>query len=219
MASRKQIEKYIIDGVNAIDKTGKNGDLYKELFKGMSTKEFEAFGKSLKDGEAFINIVIPPLSDIERGITVESNLKVADKFGVKFFQKLKFEDEGIGSNIKVLVYHGMFRRVKQTTVKSMSVPKDSKGRNTTTNESAGKSKGTRITLPEADILLSHGLKFTMKEFTNVRGGDLGANTAMLSEINKTGKVSQRVTDTFRTGTGAKNIVNSLFMAMHIKTTL
>jgi len=215
MANRKQIQDYIVASLNKVDKTGKNGELYTNLFKDMSNKDFEAFMLTLQQKEAFINIVIPPLSDIERGITVENNLKVGKTLGIKFFQELTFSGDGITSNIKSLVGYGMFRRLRQTTAKSMSVHKDSNSRNNLTNESSNKSKGAKITLPEADILLGHSLKYTMKEFLNSRGGDLGANTAMLSEFNKKGSVSQKIIEPFRTGTGAKKVVDSVFRAMHI----
>jgi len=215
MGSRKDIENHIVSTLSLIDKTGVNGDMYRKMFKSMSNKEFEAYMLSLKNEEAYINIVIPPLSDIEKGITVESNIKAGKAMGVNFFQKLTYGDDGVTSNIPVMVGYGLFRRVKQTAIKGISVPKDNKSRNTITNESSGKSKGSKVTLPESDILLGHKLKSTMKELLNVRGGDLGANTAMLSEISKQGKVKQSVTDRFRTGTGAKNVVSSIFRAMHI----
>jgi len=215
MASRKDIEKFILDSLKAIDKTGKNVELYKQTFAKMTSKEFDAWMLSIKNEEAYVNIVIPPLSDVEKAVTVENNIKVGKKLGVKLFQKITFDKDGISSNIKSLVGYGMFRRTRQTKIKSIAVHKDSKSRNALTNESSGKSKGTRITLPEADILLGHSLKHTMKEFLNSRGGDLGANVSMVSEIAKKGSVSQKVTDGFRTGTGAKNVTSSVFRAMHI----
>lgn len=219
MGSRKDIEKKILDTLSAIDKTGKNTTLTRDTFKRMSNKEFEVYMQSLKDGDAFINIIIPPLSDIEKGITVDNNLKVAKSLKVDFLQTLTLTDDDISNSIPVLVGYGMFRRVRQTTEKAISVPKDNKSRNTITNESSGKSKGTRISLPETDIFLGHNLKYTMKEFLNARGGDLGASTALISEITRKGSVTQDVTDRFRTGTGAKNVIDSIFKAMHIDISL
>lgn len=219
MGSRKDIENYIITAVSAIDRTGKNAELYRELFKTLSKEDFEAYTQSLADGSAYVNLLVPPLSDIDKGISVENNLKVAKTMGIKMFHKLNFEDSNVSSNIRSLVGYGTFRRMRQTTVKGLSVHKHTKSRNALTNESSGKSKGVRITLPESDILLGHSLKETMKEILGPRGGDMGANAAMLSEINKTGAVKQSTIDNFATGTSSKNVIHSLFKAMHLDISL
>jgi len=57
--NRKKTEAYILKYVDKIAQGGQNKELYSNLFKSMSDKEFNNFMLGLKSGKVTLSIIVP----------------------------------------------------------------------------------------------------------------------------------------------------------------
>lgn len=93
------------------------------------------------------------------------------------------------------------------------MPKDNKTIDATTGQATGASKGSRITLPELQLLDSMGLEQSLVELMKVRGGDLGAYRAYSASLENHGQASQEVINQFGTGVVSGQTLRSIHNAM------
>jgi hypothetical protein len=212
MKKRKVVEAYIIDAMGKIDKSGINAELYRNVFKNMTDNEFDHFMHTLKEGDSFVSIFVPPDGDVD--ITVENNFKVAKELGIEFLQNIQYDDKRV-SAVKTSVLWYNFRRLKQTTAKGSKVHSDMRKRNVLTNTVVWDSAGGGLSLPEIDVLIAYGLTDTVKELIGPRGGDAGANRAMLRDILDGKEVNLDEVMKESTSRESKNVLKAMYKAMHI----
>jgi len=218
---RKESEKIILDGVKKIDPSGKNYELYKNLFKSMTNKEFEDFITGIRDEKKTLSIIVPSWS--KSGITVENNFKIAKDYGYDFFQRLIIEGDGDNpprkTNNKFFVYKLPIRRASQLLSKKISIPKDDKVIDLTTGQVTGKSGAAKLTMPETQMIVGMGLKHSVVELLKYRGGDLGSANAMKRELVNNGRVNSSVLEEASTKVVSTKTLKSYLNAAHIKSTL
>lgn len=219
---RKKVEEFIIKYIGEIthgDK--KNIELYKNFFSNMNDKQFDEFMIKLKNKQVHLSIISPIGNDVK--ITFENNLEVAKKMGYKFFQKLKYTQRGdIPEFItpkERLILKIPVKRASQLLSKKISVQQDSIQKDVLTGQVTGNSKAMRITFPEIQILSGYGLNNTILELIKTRGGDQGESNALDKMLLQTGKASRKVIEQYQTGVRSTKTLKSIFLAMHIRTTL
>lgn len=195
--------------------------MWKERFAEMSNQEFDDFIARLEDKVDRLAIVDPNLSKGPR-LDIKRNLAVGKKWGVKFFHKL-WIDNGIDppylSNIAYLVGLLTCRRQAQLQTKKMSVAEDSKSIDDYTGQPTGKSQASKISFPEGQVLLAHGLNNMAKEFYKYRGGDVDGFNAMNASISKTGSVRMETLDELGTKVKSTETFSALLTGMHLSNTL
>lgn len=217
---RKEVQDYCLSVIGSITNNSKeNLDLYNDLFNSMSDAEFDVFMTKLKNDEINLSIVVPAGNQVK--ITMENNLKVADKIGHKFFQKLVYEESdelpSYKSNVKYFVIDLPIRRASQLLAKKISVPEHNRSRDTLTGQVVGDSVARRITYPELQVLFGCGLNKTIEELVQSRGGDLGKANALNLMLSRTGKADLETINKYGTGTRSSETLKSILQAMHIRT--
>ena len=217
MKNRKKTEEYIIRYIDKI--AGKdNKKLYQDMFKSMSDKDFKIFMDNLKKNKVTLSVIDP--NTRKSTLSVENNYKVAKELGYDFFQRLTISDkDGIPdykTPNKYLVMSLPIRRASQLLTKKISIPSDDKSIDLTTGTVTGKSRGSKTTMPELQILAGMGLNESVKELTKYRGGDLGAKHAMSALLMKQGSISQDVLDRYSTGVVSTKTLASYWNASHIR---
>jgi len=218
MKNRKKVEDFILKYVDKIAPGSNNKQLYKDMFKEMSDKEFKVFMDNLKKKKLTLSIIEPNTK--KSTISVENNYKIAKELGFSFFQRLTIRGKpGIPDYTtpnKYLIMALPVRRASQLLTKKISIPSDDKSIDLTTGTVTGKSRGSKLTMPEIQILAGMGLNKSIKELMKYRGGDLGAKNAMSALLMKQGSVSQDVLDRYSTGVVSSKTLSSYWNAVHIK---
>lgn len=221
MSNRQKAEKFILDFMNELEPTGYNAKQYTKIFASMDDKAFDTYMKDIRDGKKSL-VVFRPLYKAQ-GITVENNLRVAQKYGLEFFEHLHFTNNPHGPDyktpIKYLVVDLPYRRQSQTLDKKISVPDHNKTIDELTFQPTGESKGAKISYPELQVLLGMGLDNSITELIKYRGGDRGGFNAYNAMFLRYGSANLKTLSNFATGVESTKTVKTVFTAMHLSNTI
>lgn len=219
--NRKAAEKFILDFCQTIEPTGYNTEQYKKIFKEMTDKTFDQWMKNIRDEKAFL-VLFKPLYEAQ-GLTVENNLKVAEKYGLKYFEKLIYTNNEEGPDFKTpieyLVIDLPYRRQSQTLTKKVSIPDHNKVIDELTYQPTGESKGAKISFPELQVLVGMGLEDTISELIRFRGGDRNGFNAYNAMFLRYGNANLKTLENYSTGVESTKTLRIYLLAMHISTTL
>jgi hypothetical protein len=218
--NRKAATAELLAGLEALLPGSENTALWKAKLESMSDKQFEEFAKGLEQETTRISVIVPNFS--KHQIDVERNLDLAEKWGHEFFERLWMpKDDGSYylTPIKYLVYDLPLRRQAQHLIKKISIPEDNKSVDDLTGQPTGKSKGSKLSYPELQVMAALGLDHSIVEMMKYRGGDTKGYNAMNTVIAKTGTVSQKEIEPYAGGVESTKTLSTLFTAMHLGNTL
>jgi hypothetical protein len=153
---------------------------------------------------------------------VERNLKVAKQWGHEFFEKIWLpgpDGQMYLSPIPYLVIELPLRRQAQHLIKKISIPEDNRSVDNLTGQPTGRSKGSKLSYPEFQVLAALNLDANITEMAKYRGGDTGGFNAMNKQIANTGTVSQESIEHLSTGVESTKTLHTLLVAMHLSNTL
>jgi hypothetical protein len=221
MPNRKKAEEMILQFMSDIDISGYNKNIWSEILKNMSDKQFDEYMQGIRSQEKFLVIFKPAYR--ANGITVENNLEIAPKYNLEFFEHLNFTNNtDVGdykTPIKYLVIDVPYRRQSQTLEKKISLPDDNKVIDELTYQPTGPSKGAKISYPELQVLIGMGLDNSISELIRYRGGDRGGFNAYNSMFLRYGSVNLRTLSSYATGVESTKTLKSLLLGMHIRPNL
>jgi len=211
MASRKEMENDLITFIEEIsDKS--NSDRYRKVLKEMNDSEFNIFMDGIEEGK--INLAVVQPTGIKNTVTVEKTMAVAEKYNIKLLDKVVFKDDNpYIPNLEMSILRLPNKRTVQTLASKIGVPVDSKTTDTTTGQVTGKSSSSKITLPEAQLLDSLGLKDSLVELMKIRGGDQGALRTYNAMLENHGTANQEIINRYGTGVVSSKVLESMFNSM------
>jgi hypothetical protein len=220
-ANRKAAEAVILKYVDKLLPGSENTRLYKDLFAGMSDKQFDEWMGKLEAGEIRLAIIAPNLN--EPKLEIERNLALAEELGHQFFERIWID----GSNevppylspIPYLIVDLPLRRQAQLLVKKRAIPEDTRSVDDFTGQPTGKSKGSKISYPEMQILMALDLPASLTEWLKFRGGDVKGFDAMNRAISETGGVSLNAIAALGTKVKSTQTLSTFFTCMHLENTL
>lgn len=218
--NRKAAEAELLAGLEALLPGSENTALWKAKLETMSDKQFEEFVKGLEQKTTRISVIVPNFS--KHQIDVERNLDLAEKWGHQFFERLwmpKADGSYYLTPIKYLVYDLPLRRQAQHLIKKISIPEDNKSVDDLTGQPTGKSKGSKLSYPELQVMAALGLDHSIVEMMKYRGGDTKGFNAMNTVIAKTGTVSQKEIEPYAGGVESTKTLSTFLTAMHLGNTL
>jgi hypothetical protein len=221
MANRKAAEAYIIKWIDRLLPGSSNAQMYRDRFAEMSDAQFDEFMKGLKAGDIKLAIIAPNLN--EPKLETKRNLDIAKEIGYEFFEQIWMHPED-GSPAyltpkKYLVYDLPLRRQAQHLVKKISIPEDNKSVDDLTGQPTGKSKGSKISYPEIQVLAALDLPHSITEWIKYRGGDRKGFNALNDSISKTGSASQEAIAPLAGGVESTKTLHTLLTCMHLSNTL
>lgn len=200
MASRQEVTAFIVESVAGIIPGDRyNADLTKQRLDAMSDAEFDTYIRSLRRpdheddlvNQEILPFISPNLKDPR--VTMENLMAVAEKIGHPFFEQIWLTDPHTGVTFltpqKYLTLHMTIRRQAQMLTKKSSIPADARHVDEMSGQVTGKSKGSKISFPELQAQLSHGLEHTLIEEIKVRGGDRLAQNEFERQLIENGEVS------------------------------
>lgn len=219
---RQKAESTILKYIDKIVTGGTNTKLYQELFDNMDDNQFHKFMEDLRDKKTTLSVIVPN-GDSKHRISVENNIKLANELGFDFFQHLKvgkseFTPAYTTPN-KYMILKLPVRRAAQILTKKISIPQHTNSRDMLSGQVTNKSKGSKLTNPELQVLIGLGLKDSIVELMKDRGGDLGSGKALEGLLFKHGQANQALTSQYSTEVVSKKTLKAYFNCMHVKNTL
>lgn len=220
--NRKGAEEYILKWIKKISGTDFNVNLYKDLFKSMTDKEFDHLMTSVREDGKILQLIVPPDKGATK-ISTGNNIKLLKELKHDFFQHLYIgptdKDPKIKTKYKFFTYLAPLRRTKQTIEKGISVSENDKKIDILTGQVTGDSKSSKISYPEIQLLMSMGLPSATAELVQYRGGDQGSMRVIKQAILKYGKVNSTLLKEYGTGTQSSKTLKAYFNGMHYKINL
>lgn len=216
--NRKAAEAELLSCISQILPNSENEKIYQDILKGMPDNEFDQWIADLESGARQLALIAPEL--VEPSLSVERNLDLAEKWGHKFFERIWMDSQNGSpsylSNEPYLVVDLPLKRQAQFLIKKISIPEDNRSIDTFTGQPTGKSKGSKISWPELQILAAlGGFDETIAEFFKFRGGDLQGFNAMNNMIANTGGVSLNAIGSLGTKVKAVQSLSTLLTSMHL----
>lgn len=222
MSNRKLVEKEILYFIDKFRPGSKNKEMYENLFKRMSDKDFEKFIDDLEAGEILVlyapNMEAPSLS-------VRTNIKIAKELKVELYQHLFLTDPHTGqlkkTANKYLVGDGITRRQAQTLDDKSSIPRSGGSIDQRTGQfSARDNRGARFSGPELHVNASKGLNKMIVETIKYRGGDERGYNLFKQAIYNEGEVSiDFLKSNFDTTVKSTKTLSIYLKAMHLQNNL
>ena len=221
MSNRKEAEDFCLKYIGKLLPGGENVAIYKALFASMDDKAFKGFMDKLESGENHLSIIAPNFA--KNSLSVERNLKIADELGHNFFQKLWMPAKGDNPKyltpIPYLVVDLPLRRQSQLLDKKISIPENNNSVDDLTGQPVGKSKGSKLSYPEIQVMAAMGLDNSLVEMIKYRGGDSKAFNAMNRSIAQTGGASLKAIKPYADEVEAKRTLRTFLTCMHLRATL
>lgn len=219
--------------IDEIYPAGNMSKIYRSTLGKLSDDQFDAYIERLRNGislnpdldkpRELVTLIVPNLT--KNRISVDHLTDVADKWGVKLFERIWITDPVTGdtylTNRKHLILTLPVARQAQTLEKKISVAKDNKHIDSRTNQPAASSdsKASALSYPETQLLLSLGLDKTVTELLKFRGGDQFGFRIMNKHLVETGVFDQTTFDNIDTRPKAVDTFSSYLFAMHLNNTL
>lgn len=219
--NRTKAEAFILKYIEALLPGSDNTEMYKAMFSNMSDKQFSEFMNDLESGEKTLTIIAANMA--KQTLDVSRNLKLAEELGHSFFHKLWINNNNDTptylTNIKYMVLPLPLRRQAQILEKKISVPEDNRSVDDFTGQPTGKSKGSKISYPETQIMAALNLDQSLIEMLKYRGGDTKGFNAMNESISKTGGVSLDSISSKAGVVKSTQTLSTLLKGMHLDNTL
>jgi len=219
--NRKAAEQIIIKYIDRLLPGSENARIYKELFESMNDKQFDDYICKLENGSHRLAIIAPNLT--EPKLSVKRNLDLAEEIGFNFFERIWIDD---GTDVPPYLSHDKYlvvllplRRQAQILVKKISIPEDNRSIDDYTGQPTGKSKGSKLSYPETQVIASHGLDQNLIEMLKYRGGDEKGFNVMNSVISKTGGVSLNAIEPYSGTVTSTQTLATFLTCMHISNSL
>ena len=219
--NRKAAEEVILEYIEKMLPGSENPELYRSIFKTMDDEQFDRFMADIEMGKTRLAIIAPNFN--EKKLDVQRNLEIAKELGHNFFQKLWIEGTGTTPTyltpIPYMVLDLPLRRQAQLLVKKIAIPEDNKSVDDFTGQPTGKSKGSKMSYPETQIMTAMGLDNCLIEMLKFRGGDVDGFNAMNNAISRTGEVSLNAIAPLASGVESTKTLKAILTGMHISNTL
>lgn len=218
--NRIAAEKFILDHIEMLIPGSQNRRIYEEqVFPSLDEKGFESLMRDLQEGKSILSIIDPNISG-GNSLSVERNFKIAESLGHTFHQKLVFGATNgrptYTAPNPVLVVKLPMRRQSQHSVKKISVASDNNSVDDFTGQPTGKSRTSRLSYPELQLLAAAGLDSTITELIKYRGGDVGGFNAMNDQVTKTGGVRLDSIADKATGVESTKTLRAFLTSMHFE---
>lgn len=220
MANRQAAQALIIENIGKL--TGPiNVALYEKKFSAMSDEDFDIFMKDLKSKKQRLCVIDPNFG--KERLSTKKCIEVAKGLGKSLFQQVWVNAEAgkpayLTPNTYMITMMPL-RRQAQLLSKKVSIPEDNNSVDDFTGQPTGKSKGSKISYPETQVLASFGLNQTITELLKYRGGDERGFAAMNTMIDRTGSVNLKSIEPYASGVKSTQTMKSMLTAMHFNVTI
>lgn len=189
---RKAAEAVALAWVKDVDTTGRSYEYLKERFSKMTNAQFEKWIEAMEEGIDYLSVISENMGAEGSGLTIENNLKVAEKRGVPMFERIWVVHPRTKlrylTNLPYPIQLLPIKRQIETIENKRAIPSaTSKKRDEMTGQLM--SAEMSLSLPETQILYAMGLESVIVESMKYRGGDIEGGDEFDRRLLETGEVS------------------------------
>lgn len=223
VSNRETVEKLIYDTFDAIDPSNTNSNKYRELFSSMSDRKFTDHMEDFlnNDSENFIL----DINEFDRNVSMERCESAAKVLGIPLEEYVYMPHLTMDkSNVVVtkqrcLVGWMNVKRTQQLLHKKNGLSISSDTVSHLTGQVIGDDKDARNSDIEATMLISLGADAILQELHGPRADDVVMKRQMMTSIATRGYVLLDELDNLPTNKTTLNTVNTMLIAMGIKSDL
>ena len=219
--NRQASQDFILKWLMRMTPKGTTVQIYIDLFTAMDDAAFESFITDIESGKKSLAIIAPNFSDT--GLSTKNNLDLAPELGHEFFQQVWIDGDGVRPRyltpIPYLVVKLPLRRQAQLLTKKIAIPEDNKSVDDFTGQPTGRSKGSKISYPETQVMAAMDLVNCLTELLKYRGGDVKGFSAMNDSISKTGGASEQVIRRYAGGVESTKTLKNFLTCMHLENSI
>lgn len=191
MGNRKAFTGYVVKEFKAAGNHANSAELAEEWLNSLSDAEFEAFVKRVEDGEDHVTYIIP--NDLSNDVELDRWIEQGERIGAPIYSTVVEYDPASGltftSNEKHWIAYMPERSQIQHVDDKKSVAEDNNTRDLFTGQVTGSSKGSAISAPQFNAILSRDCIATAVEFAKFRGGDIAGARDFNSALIRDGSVT------------------------------
>lgn len=215
---RQEIEDLVISSINVLDKSGINGDYYKDLFSKMSDVQFEKL-ISKKFPFKFQyrpSVVEPSMDDVTKALKY---------IGVPLMEKIiepyvYVNKNGVPVNTKeCLVVYIHHKPVQQFITKKNKWSIDTSNRDMKSGRLVGADKGAVTSDREFESMAVQGMDKTMREFYTIKADAMSAKNLANNIIGTTGMLRLDDIPIDVDDSLSKNLMNVYMIGAHINSNI
>lgn len=215
---RQEIEDLVISSMNVLDKSGINGDYYKDLFSKMSDVQFEKL-ISKKFPFKFQyrpSVVEPSMDDVTKALKY---------IGVPLMEKIiepyvYVNKNGVPVNTKeCLVVYIHHKPVQQFITKKNKWSIDTSNRDMKSGRLVGADKGAVTSDREFESMAVQGMDKTMREFYTIKADAMSAKNLANNIIGTTGMLRLDDIPIDVDDSLSKNLMNVYMIGAHINSNI
>lgn len=220
--NRENAQNFIIEYINKLTSPDtENAKMYELLFSKMTDEDFEIFINDLDSGKINLCVTAPNFGKAK--LEVSKNFEIARELGHNFFQRVWIPAQNGNPTyltpIPYLVIDLPMRRQAQLLSKKISIPEDNNSVDDFTGQPTGKSKGSKISYPETQVLAALGLNESLTEFLKYRGGDEKGFNAMNTVIDRSGSVNMKAIEKYSSGVQSTHTLSTFLTCLHLRNNL
>jgi hypothetical protein len=221
MANRKKAEALCLSLLEELEGGTENVEVYKAFFKTLSDKEFKVWIDALDAGEEVLAFYTP--NGRGRVLSVDRAIKLGEKLGVKFFERLWLTDPVTGERTLTPNAYSILdvtvRRQNQHLVKGISTAEHDRTVDNLTGQVTGVSKSAKLSLPELLQLQAKGMDSSILEMIKVRGGDEKAARYMKESVAQSGSFSVEGSKQLGSKPTITKALRALLLSVHFDNTI
>lgn len=190
--TRKEMEQMAYDVFDAMDPTGANTKMYKELFSGMDDKAFESFAVEMfNDKNMFLCLEMETYKNEPTMDTIEKAAKVLD---IELYEYVCYPhmssdpDKPFVTRIPVPTGFIHIKRLQQMKRKKNTTSTRTDQRDAKTGQVTGHDKNARSSDAENFAMMTYNANEAVKEFMSFRADDMVMKAEAYADIYKNGFV-------------------------------
>lgn len=216
--NREKAEALIIKTFDKLDKSKTNSNYYKQMFAGLSDKQFEDWMKKKFPIRLHLDPskVNPSMDDAKDALNV-LHVPLMEKVSLPYLYTNK--DGKPVDSLEALVVYVHLKKVQQFITKKNKWSTSISNRDMKTGLLLGADKGAITSDREFESLATLSMDKTMEELAGPRGDAMNAKNAMYSVIGSTGMVRLSDLPKDRDDSLAKNLFNTYLLGAHISSNL
>lgn len=215
---RKKAEALIYSYMDAVDKTKRNGDYYRELFASMSDAQFKKFiSKQFPykfQPKPFV--IEPTMQDVVDGLNV-LHVPLLERVFLPYQYK-NSKGEPICTQ-PCLVIYVPDKKMKQFITKKNAMSTNISERDMKTGLLVNVDKNGKISDREFECLAIMGLDNTIEEFSRTRADSMDAKDTAYSVISTVGRVSKNDVPLSQDDSLSKNLLNVYMLGCGLNSNL
>lgn len=221
MRDRKIFIDYVVKEFKAAGDHGNSSTLVKEWLESLSVQEFEDFLDGIVSGEDHLTYIVP--NDLDNDVDLDRWINQAERIGAPIYSKVIEEDPNTGIKYTSNETHWIAYMPERSQIQHVddkkSTAEDNNTRDLMTGQVTAASKGSAISAPQFNAILSRDCIKTATEFAKLRGGDIAAAREFNAALVRDGNVTMEPILQMNSKPTVTYTIRSFLNGMHIANNL